>query len=521
MRTEDAMRNLAIFGAVLLALSLPAAGSAQERSEARPESRGILALLPSPATSEHSVAVAGRTLDYEAQAGTVALLDGSGAETAKVFYVAYSAKPGGGAGPGAPARPVTSVFNGGPGAASAYLNLGALGPRLLVTSAAGEFLPPPQQLADNPDTWLDVTDLVFVDPPETGYSRVAPGQDAKSSWGVDQDASAMGTFIRLYLLQANRMSSPVFLAGESYGGFRAALLAKTLQQDIGIMPRGLVLISPALEFSFLQPDEFEPLHWSFELPAMAAVELNRQGVRGPDFGARLAEVEEYALSDYLVATASGLEAGRDAASGAVARFTGLPIELVRQHFGRVPLPVFAKEFDRAEGKVLSRYDGTVTTADIAPKSDRPGTPDPILDRSVPVVTAAFVDYVRNELNYRTDISYRLLNGEAARSWDYGNSPTRQGYAGVLDALQEARALNPALQVLIAHGYTDLITPYMMSRYLVRQLPTLPGAKPIVMRVYEGGHMMYLRPASRAALKHDVAALYSAAETPGPDPAPAP
>ena len=285
----------------------PAAGHAEAAERPAP-SGGILSLLPAPEVSDHSIVVSGRTLDYRAKAGTLSLLSGKGDVTAEVFYVAYTLSAGAG-GEQDPQRPITFAFNGGPGAAAAYLNLGALGPRVIATAADGGFLPPPQRLLDNSSTWLDMTDLVFVDPVGTGYSREAPGQEARSFWGVDQDATSMGAFIRLYLAQAGRKASPVFLVGESYGGFRAALLARTLQEDVGISPSGIVLISPALEFTFLRPDEFQPLHWALELPSLAAVRLAGEGVTGPALRERLAEVERYALGDYLVALAGGLEQG--------------------------------------------------------------------------------------------------------------------------------------------------------------------------------------------------------------------
>lgn len=487
---------------VLLSLVLFCGAAAQPKGghEAKPES-GLLTLLPAPVDSEHSIALPGGTLSYKAEAGTLDLLGGDGEVTASIFYVAYDAKPANAEQP----RPITFVFNGGPGAASAYLHLGGLGPRVLTTTDTGEFLEPPQHLMDNPDTWLDMTDLVFVDPVGTGYSRAAKGEKPERFWSVQNDATSMGAFIRLYLQKTGRTDDRVFLVGESYGGFRAALLAKTLQEDVGISPSGVVLISPALEFSLIHPDEFAPLHFALTLPSMAAVDLERQGIVGAEMKKRLTEVEDYARTDYLVALASGLEAGGKAASSAVSRYTGLPIELVERHFARIPVNVFAKEFARKSGRILSLYDGTVDTADLAPQSSRPLTPDPVLDRSVPVVTSAFVDYVRNELNYRTPVSYRLLNRETSRKWDYDISG--QGYAGVLDDLQEARALNPHLEVLIAQGYTDLVTPYAAALYLIGQLPTLPQTSPIHMRVYEGGHMMYLRPDSRRALKQDAAELY--------------
>ncbi|TPK61758.1 peptidase S10 [Mesorhizobium sp. B2-4-15] len=469
---------------------------------------GVLSLLPSPQITNHSITLAGRKLDYQAKAGTLSLLSGKGEVTAEVFYVAYVLQP-----PASPVkeprRPITFVFNGGPGAASAYLHIGALGPRIIATGADGEFLPPPQRLIDNPDSWLDMTDLVFVDPVGTGYSREAPGQDTHDFWGVNQDASSMGAFIRLYLAQNGRTGSPLFLAGESYGGFRAALLARTLQEDIGVGPSGVVLISPALEFMLVLPDQFEPLHWALELPSLAAARLSADGVTGEALRAKLAEVERYALGDYLTAIANGLEEGGRVASERVAEMTGLPLDLVQRNFARIPTELFAREFARARRKVLSPYDAMIGTADIAPESARIAGPDPVLDRSVPALTSAFVGYVRDELNFHTDVSYRLLNGEITRNWDYGTS--RQGYAGVMNDLQRARALNPSLGVVIVNGYTDLVTPYLASRYLVSQLPSLADSKPIRLDVVEGGHMMYLRPDGRRALKDAASELYQATQ----------
>ena len=504
---------LSILRNAALALLLLAGGLGPVHAELRERpapAGGGLCLLPLPKTTDHSLVLDGRTIRYQATAGTLSLLAGDGDVTAEIFYVAYDALP---SDPSSEVRqrPITFVFNGGPGAASAYLHLSALGPRIIATAPNGDFLPSPQRLIDNPDTWLDMTDLVFVDPVGTGYSRPAPGQENRTFWGVDQDASSMGAFIRLYLAKTGRTRSPVFLAGESYGGFRAALLARTLQEDVGITPRGVVLISPALEFMLVRPDQFDPLHWALELPSLAAVRLSSEGVSGQALRERLREVEGYALGDYLAALAGGLEHGGRAASQRVADITGLPLDLVQRNFARIPTSLFAREFARKDGNVLSAYDGMITTADIAPQSARISGPDPVLDRSVPVLTSAFTTYVRDELNFRTDISYRLLNGEVSGNWDYGTSPSRQGYAGVVDDLQRARSLNPALGVLIVHGYTDLVTPYMASRYLVSQLPSLPGTRPIRLDTVEGGHMMYFRHDGREALKEAASELYLATQ----------
>lgn len=461
--------------------------------------------LPPASTTHHTVTVAGEPLNYTAQTGTVSLPSAGGKPAAEMFYVAYTRDPLN------TKRPITFVFNGGPGAAAAYLHLGGIGPRALEVTDKGELIGPPPRLVDNPSTWLDLTDLVFVDPVGTGYSRVAEAKDEEKFWGVEQDTDSLVDFVRLYLTKSARMLSPVFLMGESYGGFRAAALARGLQKSGANSPSGIVMISPVLEFSLLNGEDYDPLSWALELPSLAAVNLESKGVTGrEDLRDALKDAEHYALSDYLVELASGAEAGGKAASGTVARLTGLPLEVVERQQARVSPSLFIKEFDRTHAQILSRYDGSVTGPDPNPASSWPSGPDPVLDATVPLWTAAFVQYAGSELGYKTEAPYRLLNRDARNKWDFGTSPTHQGYAGVTDDLEEARAANPSLQVLIAGGYTDLITPYLASSFLVSQLPTLPSATPIRIETYAGGHMLYLRPQSREALKQDVKGMYDRA-----------
>lgn len=494
------LRHLALGGLILVGV----AASPALAAEGRPAGpAGILALLPAPASASRSLVLNGAPFRYQAEAGTLPLRDGSGATTAALFYVAYLAEPAAHDRP-VTDRPITFVFNGGPGAASAYLNLGGLGPRILAMPGDGTVPGPPARLVDNPDTWLASTDLVFVDPVGTGYSRGADPKDEDHFWGVKADESAMAAFIRLYLERAGRMTAPIFLAGESYGGFRAALLARTLPQESGIGPSGIILISPALEFSLLfGADDTALLPTALALPSLAAATLARQGVPGAAIPARLAPVETYATGDYLVALAAGPEAAAQRAGERVAAATGLPVDLVRRHFGRVPAGLYVKQAD--PGHVLSLYDAAVAGPDPDPAAATARGPDPVLDRTVALWTSAMVDELHG-LGYRTDVSYRLLNREIAGRWDYGSSPQNQGYAGVMDDLQRARTLNPRLGVLIANGVTDLVTPYMLSRYLVGQQTPLPGARPIRTRAYPGGHMVYLRAESRTALAADAAAL---------------
>jgi carboxypeptidase C (cathepsin A) len=459
-------------------------------------------LLPPLSVTEHTLRLAGGDLRYTAKAGPLPLRDGKGETLAEIFHVAYVREPQD------PKRPITFVFNGGPGAASAYLHLGAMGPKAIAASDKGEVLGPPPRLSDNESTWLPFTDLVFVDPVGTGYSRVGARKEEKDFFGVEQDTEALADFIRLYLIDAGRVASPVFVAGESYGGFRAATITRQLQKTGGVSPSGIVLISPALEFSLLHADDYDPLPWALSLPSFAAVNLEKKGVAGREALAEgLKEAQRYALSDYLVALASGVEEGGKTASETVARLTGLPLPLVERHHARIFPSLFIKEFDRVNGRVLSRYDGGVSGPDPHPSSQWPRGPDPVLDATVPLWTAAFVLYAQEYLGYKTDQAYRLLNREVRPKWDFGTSPTRQGYAGALDDIQAARSANRALEVFIGTGYSDLITPYSVPSYLVRQLAPLDGARPITVEGYAGGHMLYLRPESRRALKEDVEAMY--------------
>lgn len=458
--------------------------------------------LPAAAITYHSTSLDGEAIPYSAVAGAIKLRDDRGKPSAEVFYVAYAREPEDAS------RPITFVFNGGPGAASAYLHLGAIGPKVVETTAVGELLGPPPRLIANDASWIDFTDLVFVDPVGTGYSRATGTKKDSDFWGVEQDTESLAEFIRLYLSQVGRTDSAVFLAGESYGGFRAATITRHLQKKTGISPSGLVLVSPALEFSLIYGEDYDPIPWALALPSYVAVKLESDGVTTRE-GLReaLKEAERYALSDYLIALASGTEQGGAATSARVAELTGLPLDKVEQRFARIGLSFFIKEFDRGNSQLLSRYDGSVRGPDPNPSSARPRGPDPVLDATVPLWTTAFVTYARDDLGFTTEQPYKLLNGTMRGKWDFGTSPSKQGYAGVLDDIQRARAANRALEVFIATGYTDLITPYMTPTFLVNQLPPLKGASRITVEDYAGGHMLYLRPDSRRALKADVEAMY--------------
>ncbi len=490
---------------VTIALLLPLALLPARAEEAKPapaaaQPAAPVTQFPPDSITQHTIVLDGKPLAYRAVAGTLPLNGPKGEVAAKIFYVSYTAESGG-------PRPVTFAFNGGPGAAAAFLHLGAFGPRIVPFKENGEAPVIPVRLADNPDSWLTFTDLVFIDPVGTGYSRAASGgADAeKSYWGVEKDIDSMAEAVRLWLSQNGRELAPVYLAGESYGGFRVAELSNRLL-GMGFSLQGVVMVSPALEFSMLHGDDYAILPLTFALPSLAAAHSEmRDGPKSPLDP--VYEAESYARTGYLLHLAEGLKRD-DAAIAALAKYTGLDPETIAKHHGRVSVGLFRREYLRRSDRVLSLYDGSVSVP--VPRPSERIHFDPILDGAVTVLAPAAATYIGNELGFKTGLEYRLLNREVSEHWNFGLKPGQQGYAGSLGSLEEARVHNPALKVFIAHGYTDLVTPYSMSRYLVDHLRPLEGAAPIDLRVYRGGHMMYLRPASRAGLTSDARGFYNAA-----------
>ncbi len=486
-------------------------GPRPERPAAPPEPARPPDQPPADAVTAHVIQLDGHPLSYKATAGTLALRTQKGDVQAHIFYVAYTRDPDPSQPPDA-ARPITFAFNGGPGAASAYLNLGALGPRRLQFPSDGSMPAPPYQLVDNADSWLGFTDLVFIDPPGTGYttSPLSDADLAKQFFGVTQDTQAIAAFIRRYLVDSGRMLSPVYLVGESYGGFRAAMLAHDMETRLGVAPAGLFLLSPVLEFQLMNRSPYDVLPWALTLPSFAAAMMAGDGALPPDIDARLALVESYALGDYL----TGLAAGRrDAAATArfeqrMAEVTGLPLDVIQRQGGKLSASAFLRLVRRDDNHAFSAYDASVAGVAAFPYQPFGERADPVLTASVAPFTSAFTAYARAELDYRTDAPYRVLADDVGRRWDFGHEG--RGQAGAMDELRQAIALNPRLSVVIGHGYTDLVTPYFMTKYLIGVAAADGPPLPISLKLYPGGHMMYVRDAARAALKRDAQALYGAA-----------
>jgi carboxypeptidase C (cathepsin A) len=457
---------------------------------------GVLALLPGDSVTEHSIDLPSGKLAYAATAGTFALFDQSGERSAQIFYTAFVAKSANTA-----ARPVTFVFNGGPGAASAFLNLGLVGPRV------AEFGPDGRdgskaRLIDNPDTWLPFTDLVLIDPIGTGWSRTAKPDGARGFWSVHSDAESMAKVIALYVAKNGRASSPKFILGESYGGFRAAKVARLLQSEQGIVASGILMLSPTLEGGFQFGGDRFALGAALQLPSLAAAELERKGAFSKE---ALAEAEHFALTDYLTTLAGPPPQGEAAKRfyARVAKMTGLPIDAIAQANGFIR-DAYVKSLEAGSHKVVSHYDATFASDDPYPNSPVRRGPDPILDGLVRAYGGAFVGYARDELGFKTEMSYNLLAGDIAGKWDWEQG---HGQASVNDDLRVLLALTPSFRLVIAHGYSDMVTPYAVSRYVLDHLPPFEGRA--TLKLYRGGHMFYLDPDSRKAFGNDARAIYAA------------
>jgi carboxypeptidase C (cathepsin A) len=461
--------------------------------------------LPKYVETHHTIKLGQRSLDYRAVAEMIALHDQKGGETASVFTISYLTEPSAGQ-----KQPVTFLLNGGPGAAAVFLHLGAAGPRIMEPNPDGTVPTPPVRLVDNPNTWLDFTDLVFIDPVGTGFSR-GEGKDdnpSKPFWNVHGDIESLDAVIRLWLTKHQRWGDPVYLAGESYGGFRVGAMAKSLAREEGIVVRGVIMISPALDLSILNANVTALPVASFELPSFAAASAAFSGKAAFD----PTPVEQFALSDYLVGLAGmrGVPAPGDAFVAKVANLIGLPADIVRRERGWVSGAVFAHERRREQNQVLSLYDATITRASSANPWDQTAG-DPILDNSIAAFTAAFNTYAPDGLGYRSDLQYRVLPRYIGRQWDFDGSREGQNGLGLsLSGLQTALLNHPNTKVLIANGRYDLVTPYLSSRWLIDQLAIPSSVRDAIgLKVYDGGHMMYLRAQSRAALSADVAALFAA------------
>lgn len=489
------------FAAIALATVLHAAAGGLAFAEDAAQGRGVLRLLPADAASDKTVRVDGRALTYRAVAGTLPIFSTSGEQKAAIFYTAYTLE-------GANARrPITFAFNGGPGAASAFLHLGLAGPRIADFGPSGRE-GAAATLRDNPESWLAFTDLVFIDPVATGWSRADKSDTAKEYFSVSADAQVLAKTIALYVSRNARSASPKYLLGESYGGFRAAKVARVLQQDQGIVASGIVMVSPLLETGYTFGGDRLSLGCALQLPSVVAAELEFRRALTPE---RLADAERFAMTEYLTTLAGRPPQGEEGRSfyARVAEMTGLPAEAVEKARGCVRDTYLNHRRDRTR-QSLSAYDASFGVDDPYPDSERRRGADPVLDGFVRALGGLFAGYARNELGFKTDMTYSLLAGEVSGRWDWERGGRGSGQ-GVSDDLRELLSLNPSFRLLVSHGSSDLITPHMVSRYILDHIPQIGGPDRVLLKVYSGGHMFYLADPSRIAFTQDARAFYQRTE----------
>jgi len=451
-----------------------------------------------PAVTQHTVQVDGQTLKYTATAAEMPLKATSGETEAHIFYVAYTLD-----GAEAAKRPLTFCFNGGPGSASMWVHMGAMGPRSPKLLKDGSMAPPPYQIHDNPHTWLDKTDLVFIDAPGTGFSRPKTEEVARRMEGVQGDLAAFGEFIRLYLEKNNREVSPLYIAGESYGTFRAAGLAGYLI-DRGIAFNGIVLIGTTLNLETIW-SRSDDLVYELELPTYAADAWYHKKVAADlqkkDIKSFLHEVEGFAMGEYATALNKGDELPapeRKAVTDKLVRYIGLDAKYIDRSNLRFDVGHFTRELLRDKNLQVARYDGRLT----APTQQNVGETsefDASSAATQPPFISVFTNYVRNELGFKTDMYYYVSGG--ILPWDYG---VQNGFGETASMLRAAFAKNPYMKVMVAAGYYDLATPYYAAEYTFNHMGLNPEMhKRVSWDFYQSGHMLYIDSDEGMRLKHDV------------------
>ncbi len=490
------MRSL-MLAACLLGIAAPLYAA-----DEKPADKAATELPPFSAdrTVRQSATIGGKTIAYDVTVGAIPISDAKGKKIGEVVYTAYT-MPGRAAG-----RPVTFAFNGGPGAASAFLNLGAIGPKRVQFGAQGDAPSDSAVARDNPNSWLDFTDLVFIDPIGTGFSRSLEDEAAtkKDFYTAQADIEYLGRVIFDWLNKNGRMTSPHYLIGESYGGYRVPRVAYYLQSRAGVGLNGITMVSPYLDPPSVDSDgnALSPLPYMISLPSMAAANLERQGkLTGP---AALAEVENYDRTEFAVDLFRGRSDPQaiERLTARVSAYTGLDPALVRRSEGRIGTRTFLREIHRSEGKIGSIYDSNVTAYDPFPGSPDQQSNDPLLDAIIAPTTSGAVDLMTNQVGWKVNARYNLLSYEVNRAWDRDNTD-----APVSD-LRKAIAADPKMQVMIAHGMDDLSCPYFASRLIIDQMPTFGVAQRVKLALYAGGHMFYSRTDSAAQFRRDAMAMYA-------------
>jgi carboxypeptidase C (cathepsin A) len=452
--------------------------------------------LPADAHAAQSMQLDGKTLKYTVTVGALPVRDKDGKVAGNVVVTAYMAE--------GENRPVTFALNGGPGASSVYLNFGAIGPKHLQAGNEGDSPSDPVTLSDNPGTWLDFTDLVFIDPIGTGFSRseVSDDQAKKLFYATTPDIQYLSRVIYDWLVLNNRLGSRKYLVGESYGGFRGPRITQYLQSQLGVAMNGVVLVSPYLNPSVDENGDLSPLPWMMALPSITAAHLEREKKLTPE---AMADVIAYTEGEYATTLLKGHSdpAAEQKMIAKVTEMTGLDPSFVKYAGGRIEVGAYLREVHREEGKLGSIYDSNVTSFDPFPFAPEQRSGDPILASMIAPMTTAMVDFVTRTVGWKIDARYNALSFEVNRLWDRGDDLRD----GSVSELRKAVAADPKLRVLIVHGWNDLSCPLMGSVLTVNQMPVMGDPTRVAVKEFPGGHMFYTRPSSRAELRKNVMEMY--------------
>lgn len=484
-------------------------------------------LKPPPPTdrivvTRHRATIGGKTIAYTVTTGTLVLkeesekkgehegeVEGEKAK-AQVFFIAYTRTDAGDPG----RRPITFSFNGGPGSASVWLHLGVLGPKRVDLGEIGELPAPPFRLIENDHSMLDETDLVFIDPVTTGYSRAVVGEKSKDFLAFKKDIESVGDFIRLYTTRYRRWLSPKFLIGESYGTTRAAGLSGYLQERHGLYLNGIMLVSCVLDFQTLDFQPMNDLPYVLFLPSYTATAWYHQRLPADlqkDLQATLRKAEVFARDEYAAALMKRdalTPRERSAVAAKLARFTGISADYIDRANLRIEILRFTKELLRDQRRTVGRLDSRITGVD----RDAAGesiTTDPSAHNIIGPYTATFNDYVRGELGFESDLPYEILNLKSNEAWRYQEHENR--FVEVAETLRGSISMNPHLKVFVANGYYDLATPYFATEYTFNRLgleATLRGN--VTHGFYEAGHMMYIHRPSLVQMKRDLSGFLDGA-----------
>jgi carboxypeptidase C (cathepsin A) len=453
--------------------------------------------LPADAHTSQSIQLDGKPLRYTVTVGTLPVYHDS-KKTGEVLSTAYTVEDHN--------RPVTFAVNGGPGASSVFLNFGAMGPKRIEFGEEGDSPSDPATLTDNPETWLAFTDLVFIDPIGTGFSRplVSREEAKKEFYNTENDIRYLSRIIYDWLVKNGRLSDRKYLVGESYGGYRAPRITHYLQTQLGVAMNGVVLVSPYLNPTQDENGDLSPIPWMMTLPSIAAAHLEREHKLSPE---TMAPVIAYTRGEYATDLLKGRSDPQASARivKRVTEMTGLEEEFVRRSGGRLEINGYLREVFRERGKIGSIYDSNVTSYDPFPFAAEQRTNDPLLEKMIAPTTTAMVDFLTRVVGWKADARYHTLNHEVSSQWDRDSAALR---AGAVPDLRQAVATDPKLRVLIAHGWNDLACPFMGSVLTVDQMPVMGDGTRVSVHEYPGGHMFYNRPDSLCELRKDVQEMFS-------------